>query len=78
MRTGSAWAARLLAASAVVALAACADSTTEPTRPQLKVDPGNANSGFYQCTMQGSPTINKVTADNRQAYINDGYTCTKR
>ena len=78
MRTGSAWTARVLAGAAVVALAACSDSNTPPTQPRLKVDRGQANSGEWTCRKAGEGTVNHVTADNRQYWVNQGYTCTKR
>ena len=68
-----------IAASALV-FAACSGGTpTSPTQPalRLKVDPGTANSGTYTCRKDGSPTVNKVTADNKQYWVSQGYTCTK-
>ncbi|HEU4697700.1 MAG TPA: hypothetical protein VFS40_00820 [Gemmatimonadales bacterium] len=38
----------------------------------------NANSGFYTCTRSGEPTVTHVTADNKEFYVNPGYTCTKQ
>jgi hypothetical protein len=65
----------LLPVGALLFATACSDSNS-PTAPQFKVDQGNANSGFFRCTKQGAPTVNKVTADNRQFYVKQGYTCT--
>ena len=76
MRTGSAWTARVLAGAAVVALAACSDSTTTPTQPRYQVARGHSES-TWTCTKAGSPKYNHVGADRKQELTSQGYTCTK-
>jgi hypothetical protein len=76
MYTRSSWTARVLAGSAVVALAACTDSTTTPTQPQFQVARGHSQS-TWTCTKAGSPKYNHVGAERKQELLADGYTCTK-
>lgn len=69
----------LISAAALVFAAACSNSPAAPdsSSPAFKVDRGHANSGSYTCTAPQSPTYKHVTADRKEALIQQGYTCTK-
>ena len=70
--------AKMVSVAALVGMVACSNSPVAPnTAPDFKVDRGNANSGTYTCTKQSSPTYKHVTADRKEALIQQGYTCTK-
>jgi putative hemolysin len=70
--------AQMVSVAALVGIAACSSSPVAPNgTPDFKVARGNANSGTYTCTQQGSPTYKHVTADRKEALIQQGYTCTK-